>query len=148
MREQEQKQKAEATRRNEKLRQRRHEQKQQTAVHHASEQGVNPAAFVFDPADGTAAAAAARAAAAAATARAQLAAKKEAAARDELQSVRVRGELWARNTSGHLVFAGGGGRGGRGERSSAGATEPEGATGGNYAEDADLAQYAYVRASP
>ena len=141
MREQEQKQKAEATRRNEKLRQRRHEQKQQTAVHHASEQGVNPAAFVFDPADGTAAAAAA-------TARAQLAAKKEAAARDELQSVRVRGELWARNTSGHLVFAGGGGRGGRGERSSAGATEPEGATGGNYAEDADLAQYAYVRASP
>jgi hypothetical protein len=130
-REQELKHKAESTRRNEKHKQMRQEQKQQTAVLQASELGVNVAAHVFDPSDRAAAAAAARAAAAAAAARAQLAAKREAAARDELQSVRVRGELWAR-------------KGGRGERSSAGPTEPDAATGGNYHfaddDDADLAQ--------
>ena len=50
----------------------------------------------------------------------------------------MRGELWARNPSGHLVY-GGGAKGGRGERGSAGATEPEAATGVNYADaDADF----------
>ena len=62
----------------------------------------------------------------------------------------MRGELWARNPSGHLVY-GGGAKGGRGERGSAGATEPEAATGVNYADadaDFDPTQYEYVRAPP
>ena len=49
----------------------RQERKQQAAALRSSAHGVNPAARVFDPSDGEAAAEAARAAAAAAAARAQ-----------------------------------------------------------------------------
>ena len=50
----------------------RQERKQQAAALRSSAHGVNPAARVFDPSDGEAAAEAARVAAAAAAARAQL----------------------------------------------------------------------------
>ena len=86
-REQRERDVAEATQRNERLRQRRQELARQVALRHASEQGVNPAAYEFDPSDGTKAAAAARAAAAAAAARAV--AEREAAARDELRRAMV-----------------------------------------------------------